>query len=360
MKEVINLATPEVTTKIVDSPIPEPESKQVLIKVIVSGSNPKDWKAPVFAIDYKTPDDGTMMARSSRGVNQGDDIAGIVEKVGADVIGFKKGDRVASFHEMAYPGGSYAEYALGWDWTTFHIPESISFEEAATIPLAAYTAAVALFRNLQLPTPWNPATTPTPFIVYGASTAVGAYAVKLAINSNIHPIIAIAGKASDFVKTIIDESKGDKVFDYRSGSEEMISQIQKHLESGSYGPVMHGLDPGIGKSGEKVLNTIVAPNGAINLVMPSDTVVASATKTDTSVGVVHDTDNGGHGADARDLGLVMSAWFTKSLQSGQFNGHPFEVKEGGLAGVEQALRDLKDGKNSGVKYVFRIADTPGL
>jgi NADPH2:quinone reductase len=89
MKEVINLATPEVTTKIVDSPVPEPEAKQVLIKVIVSGSNPKDWKAPVYSIDYKDPNDGTMMARSSKGVNQGDDIAGIVEKVGADVIGFK-------------------------------------------------------------------------------------------------------------------------------------------------------------------------------------------------------------------------------------------------------------------------------
>lgn len=38
------------------------------------------------------------------------------------------GDRVAAFHEMGAPGGSYAEYALAWDWTTFHIPPSTSFE----------------------------------------------------------------------------------------------------------------------------------------------------------------------------------------------------------------------------------------
>jgi NADPH2:quinone reductase len=360
MKELINLASPEVTTKIVDSPIPEPEAKQVLIKVVVSGSNPKDWKVPEFSLSYKGSDDGSAMARSKKGVNQGDDIAGIVEKVGADVIGFKKGDRVASFHEMAYPGGSYAEYALGWDWTTFHIPESISFEEAATIPLAAYTAAVALFRNLQLPTPWNPATKPTPFVVYGASTAVGAYAVKLARNSNIHPIIAVAGKGTDYVKTIVDGTKGDAVFDYRDGSDELISKIRKHLEAGSYGPVLHGLDPGIGKSSQKVLNEIVTPEGAITLVLPSDTEIASATKTTTSVGVVHNTDGGAHGADARDLGLVMSAWFTKALQAGTFKGHPFEVRAGGLQAVDQALRDLKAGKNSAVKYVFRIADTPGL
>lgn len=89
MKQVINLAEPEVSTKIVDSPIPEPEPKQILIKVVVSGSNPKDWKMPQYSMGYKDPEDGTMMARSSKGVNQGDDIAGIVEKVGADVIGFK-------------------------------------------------------------------------------------------------------------------------------------------------------------------------------------------------------------------------------------------------------------------------------
>jgi NADPH:quinone reductase-like Zn-dependent oxidoreductase len=56
-----------------------------------------------------------------------------------------------------------------------------------------------MFRNLKLPTPWNPATTSTPFVIYGASSAVGSFAIKLARNSNIHPIIAIAGKGSHYV-----------------------------------------------------------------------------------------------------------------------------------------------------------------
>jgi hypothetical protein len=55
----------------------------------------------------------------------------------------------------------------------------------------------------------------------------------------------------------------------------------------------------------------------------------------------------------------MCRWFTKALQQGKLEGHPFEVRPGGLEGVEQALQDLKDGKASAVKYVFRIADTPG-
>jgi len=92
--------------------------------------------------------------------------------------------------------------------------------------------------------------------------------------------------------------------------------------------------------------------------MPSDTEIASATKTMTSVGVVHSTDNGCHGADARDLGLVTARWLTKAIQTGTTKGHPFEVRPGGLHAVDQALKDLKDGKNSATKYVFRIEDTP--
>ena len=61
-------------------------------------------------------------------MNQGDDISGVVHEVGKDVVEFKKGDRVAAFHEMFTPGGSYAEYALSWDHTTFHLPDTTSFE----------------------------------------------------------------------------------------------------------------------------------------------------------------------------------------------------------------------------------------
>lgn len=40
-----------------------------------------------------------------------------------------KGDRVAAFHEMMQPHGSFAEYAIAHDYTTFHLPKTTSFEE---------------------------------------------------------------------------------------------------------------------------------------------------------------------------------------------------------------------------------------
>lgn len=47
------------------------------------------------------------------------------------------------------------------------------------------TAAFALYDKLGLPQPWHPATESTPLVIYGAATAVGSYAVQLAVRSNI-------------------------------------------------------------------------------------------------------------------------------------------------------------------------------
>ena len=61
-------------TEIVESPIPTPDEHQVVIKVVVSGCNPKDWKLPQL---------------TGRALNEGDDIAGIVHQVGKNVTEFK-------------------------------------------------------------------------------------------------------------------------------------------------------------------------------------------------------------------------------------------------------------------------------
>jgi NADPH2:quinone reductase len=96
---------------------------EVLVRVVVAASNPKDWKHP-------------MPSYFNVKVNQGDDCAGYVEAVGAKVKHFKKGDKVAGFHEMDTPRGTYAQFAVVPEHTLWHLPENASFEEAATVPLA--------------------------------------------------------------------------------------------------------------------------------------------------------------------------------------------------------------------------------
>ncbi|KAF2852488.1 zinc-binding oxidoreductase-like protein ToxD [Plenodomus tracheiphilus IPT5] len=330
MKEVQIAKGLQATIK--DVPIPEPGPDQLVIKVIVSGSNPKDWKIPEWIPDYNA--------------NSGDDIAGIVHSVGSNVWEFKPGDRVASFHEMMTPGGSFAEYALGWQHTTVHIPHNISFEQASTIPLAALTAAIGLHQRLGLPDPWTPAKEPLPLVVYGGAAAVGAYTIQLARLANIHPIIAVAGRASSFVEGLIDRSKGDTIVDYRNGDEAVVSGIRDALK----GAKLHYAFDATSEHNSYInICKVLEKDGHLTLVLPGkqyEGIPETVHKTETQVGEAHKGDS--------DYAYVVFRYMAKGLAEGWFKPHPHEVVPGGLEGVETGLRNLKEGKASGLKYVFKI------
>ncbi|KAJ8133184.1 hypothetical protein O1611_g437 [Lasiodiplodia mahajangana] len=334
MKEVLVSIGPKA--EIHDVPIPKPGAGQLVIKVIVSGSNPKDWKVPIWF---------------NRTLNTGDDIAGIVYEVGENVVEFKVGDRVAAFHEMMESGGSYAEYAVAWQHTTFHIPNETTYEEAAAIPLAAMTSAVALYIRLGLPQPWLPATQPIPLVIYGAASAVGAYAIQLAQRSNIHPLICVAGRSIAHVEKLIDRSKGDVILDYREGDDALVEGLRKAANGK---PLLYALDA-VSKPWSYVnLFKVLAKGAKITFVqdVEASEVPSQFEHSRTRVGSVHQ--------DAKDFGHVYFRYFARGLQEGWFKPQPQEVVPGGLGGVQQALENLRDGKANAVKYVFRIADTVGV
>lgn len=62
----------------------------------------------------------------------------------------------------------------------------------------------------------------------------------------------------------------------------------------------------------------------------------------------------------RELGYVYLRFFGRGLNEGWFNGHPYQAVEGGLERVGWALRELKEGRSSAVKFVFKVADTKGV
>ncbi|KAL1645439.1 hypothetical protein SLS58_003747 [Diplodia intermedia] len=343
MKEAI--VTDADNVEIVDSPIPTPGPNQVVIKVVVSGSNPKDWKGPEW---------------SGKKSNSGDDIAGIVHSIGAGVYEFKPGDRVAAFHEMRTPHGSFAEYAVAWQYTTSHIPENLSFEEAATIPLAALTAVIGNYVRLSLPEPWKPLPDgeKLPFLVYGAASAVGAYAIKLARLSNIHPIIAVAGNGIPYVETLLDKTLGDAIVDYRKGSESLISGIKAALAG--FPPLEHAFDAVSEKGSHEVLVAALAPTASVTNVLPVDRFAPAgfaypSTYRATAWSMVADV----HGA-RKEVGYVYFRWLFRQVAEGRFQAHPHQVVAGGLGGVAEGLGNLKAGRASAVKYVFRIGETEGV
>ncbi|KXT12699.1 hypothetical protein AC579_3280 [Pseudocercospora musae] len=325
MKEAIVGKGPKATIQ--DVAIPRAAPGQVLTKVVYSGSNPKDWKRAAM------PD--------GQPKNQGDDISGVVHEVGEDVSEFKPGDRVFAFHEMLKPGGSYAEQAQG-----------------AAIPLAALTAAVGLFARLQLPAPFLPRlkdAEPLPLVVYGAASAVGSYAVQLASRANIHPLLCVAGNGAAHVEKYIDRSKGDTVIDYRNGNDALV----KGLKEAARGRKLEYAFDAVSEKGsiENLGQVLDQETGRVTFVLPGKKyeLPGKIKQSITTVGSVH-----GFPDDLKDFGYVYFRYIAKGLQEGWFKPQPQEVIPGGLEGVEQGLRNLKEGKASAVKYVFKIEDTPGL
>ena len=60
------------------------------------------------------------------------------------------------------------------------IPDSLSFEDAATLGVGLSTTAQALYQDLKLPLPTSPATEKTYLLIYGGSTATGTLAIQFA------------------------------------------------------------------------------------------------------------------------------------------------------------------------------------
>ncbi|KAI1868296.1 hypothetical protein JX265_007119 [Neoarthrinium moseri] len=334
---------------IIDTPIPTPGNREVVIRVVVAGTNPKDWKYPLW----------TNWAH-----NSGDDMAGFVHSVGADVYEFNPGDRVAAYHESGKQHGTFAEYAVAPDWTTFHIPEKLSFEEAATVPTAALTAAVALYADMRLPPPYEGGDGNTvqrnkvPLLIYGISSAVGAFAAKLARLSGLGPIIGIAGRATEFANSLADH-----VVDYRQGEDGVVFAIEAILAKEGLATKMPYVFDAISENGslETTLRLIDPDGGVVSTVLPPKLFARDRDNyaypdgvkgINSAVPTVHSTD--------KDFGYLWSRYLGRLLEDGRLRGHPYEVMPGGLSGVLTALQKLKNGEASAVKYVCRIDETQDL
>lgn len=226
------------------------------------------------------------------------------------------------------------------------------------------TAAVGLYQNLSLPAPWHPTSTPTPLIIYGAATAVGSFAVQLAQASNVHPLICIAGRGIQHVESLISKDKGDVILDYRVGNEELQANLKSELSK--YGGKAEYAFDTVAENGThtNIASVLDHEKGKVTFVLPQDysSISSHIYAPLTMVGSVHSKDEPETKTPVwnRDFAFVFFRLFGRGLEQGWFKGHPYEVVPGGLNGIEKALTNLKEGKASAVKYVFRIADTDGV
>lgn len=145
-------------------PDPEPAAGQLLIRVRAASLNPLDAKLRAGALRRVMPLRFPAVL--------GFDLAGVVEQVGDGVTGWLPGDRVYGRTD-ARLGGTHAELAVVAASVVDRIPVGLSFEEAASLPLAAMTALQAI--DLADLKPGER------LLVHGAAGVVGSMAVQIGL-----------------------------------------------------------------------------------------------------------------------------------------------------------------------------------
>lgn len=144
----------------------------------------------------------------------GNDYAGVVVSVGPNVTRYQPGDRVAGFvfgNLNKFPDtGAFSEYVLGEADISLKIPDSLSFEDAATLGTAVTTIGQSLYQSLNLPFPTEPAKDSPPILIYGGSSAMGSLAIQFAKLSGYKVVTTASPKNFDFVKAM----GAEEVIDY--------------------------------------------------------------------------------------------------------------------------------------------------
>jgi NADPH:quinone reductase-like Zn-dependent oxidoreductase len=287
-------------------------------------------------------------------------VAGTIEAVGSDVFEYKPGDRVAGFHRMFQPHGTYAEYTVVPASTTFPLPPNISLESGAGLPLSFMTAALALYQYLgvPLPTTINTASDPsnrTPILIWGGATAVGAYALQLAKLSKIGPIITVAGNGIDYVRSL---NAADHIIDYRNG--DVTRQI---LDAAGSAKIKIAFDAVSGHgSYERITEVLLASGGGhINMVDPPtdeswkfpETVKFTRVFVSSAYHVPHSFINEEQAYADGEFAYFFYRYLSHLLAEGKFRPHPVEVLPNGLNSIAEGVQALFDGKVSAKKLVAR-------
>lgn len=147
-----------------DIAIPEAKQGEVLIKIHAASVNPVDWK---IRQGYLQP-----LLNHALPLTMGWDVSGEVVAVGGGVIHLKVGDEVYSRPNIAN-NGSYAEYMTASAEEVALKPKSLTWQEAAGVPLAGLTAWQGLYELADIEAGEQ-------VLIHGGSGAVGQFAIQLA------------------------------------------------------------------------------------------------------------------------------------------------------------------------------------
>lgn len=219
---------------------PKIEPTQLLVKVRASSVNPVDWKIRQGML--------SLISGSTFPKILGFDVAGDVVAVGSQVRRFKPGDAI--YGSTSFPGGGYAEFAAVPENLVALKPTNLSYEEAATVPLAALTALQALRDegNIQ---------TGQAVLINGAAGGVGSFAVQIAKALGAEVTGVSSTKNLDLVKSL----GANRVIDYKQQDfTQDIAQYDIIFDA-------------VGKRSLSQTKRVLKPNGIYITTLPSPEVL---------------------------------------------------------------------------------------
>jgi NADPH:quinone reductase-like Zn-dependent oxidoreductase len=193
-------------------PVPQPAADQVLIRVAASSLNPLEYKLADLNFMGRTPP-----------VVLGLDLAGVVVAVGQDVNGVAVGDAVVAMADLngdggwSATGGSAVEgsYALAHQFLTAGKPPSLSFRDAAALPMAFLSAFAGLYPAVQAgDTVYIP----------GGGGGVGHLAVQIAARALGAGLVISSGSTPQSI-ALARQSGAHHAFDYKR--DDIAAEIAK-------------------------------------------------------------------------------------------------------------------------------------
>jgi len=211
-----------------ERPEPRPAAGELLVKVRAAGVNPVDWKI--------RQGDLRLFLWISFPYTPGGDVAGEVVEVGAGVSRFKPGDAVVAFVDLKQ-GGGYAELAVVKESAAARKVPSLSYAEAASLPIAACTALQSLRGHRKLRDGGTA-------LINGAAGGVGHFAVQIAKVLGATAVATCGPTNVEFVRSL----GADRVIDYSredfTRGSERYDTVFDAVAKSSFGACRRILKPG--------------------------------------------------------------------------------------------------------------------
>ena len=218
-----------------DVPVPVAGRGEILVRVAAAGVAP--WDALIR--------EGKSKVSPKPPLTLGSDLAGVVEAVGAEVVGFSVGDEVYGVTNAQFCGAQ-AEYAVVQARMISPKPKELDFLNAASAPVIAVGAWQMLFEYAQLKRG-------EAVMVLGAAGNVGAYAVQMALDAGLNVVAVARARDQQLLRSL--------------GVERIVDSDATNSERGL--PLVDAILDTVGASAmERYLSAVKVGGKIISLVSP--------------------------------------------------------------------------------------------